>query len=136
MTSRFKKELKLLERFSFVGIFNTVLGYSLIFFLMFIGVGPYLSNALGYAVGFFISFLLNKHFVFRSKGRTSLEGLKFLGFMGIAYLLNFAVLHVLFRFSINAYLSQLLSGAIYSLSMYLFSRKWVFLSSTKNTVEN
>ena len=133
MTGRFKKELKLLERFSFAGIFNTALGYSLIFFLMFIGVGPYLSNALGYVVGFFLSFFLSKHFVFRSKGRALLEGLKFLGFMGIAYLLNFAALHVLFRFSINAYLSQLFSGAIYSLAMYLFSRKWVFLSSTKNT---
>ncbi|NGX51197.1 MAG: hypothetical protein K1060chlam2_01058 [Chlamydiae bacterium] len=121
--------MTLLGRFSLVGVLNTALGYSLIFFLMFLGVGAYLSNAGGYLVGFFFSFFMNKNFVFRSKGRYLQESLKFLLFMGLAYLLNLTVLTMLLRFDVNAYLSQVIAGASYSVAIYLSSRKWVFLQS-------
>ena len=121
-----KKEIKLLGRFSIVGIFNTIVGYSLIFFLMFLGRGTYLSNALGYGVGYIISFLLNKKFVFCSKGCYARESIKFLIFMGLAYLSNLTTLYFLLCFDLNPYLCQLISGVTYSTVMYLTSRKWVF----------
>jgi len=127
--SKVKKEIKLLGRFSLVGVFNTIVGYALIFSLMFLGVGVYLSNALGYGVGFIVSFLLNKNFVFRSRGCYLRESMKFLMFMGLAYLLNLTTLHFLLRFDVNPYLCQLIAGATYSIAMYLTSRKWVFLKS-------
>ncbi|MCB1080234.1 MAG: GtrA family protein [Chlamydiia bacterium] len=125
--NKIKREIKLLSRFSLVGILNTTVGYLLMFALMFSGVGPYLSNLCAYGVGFIVAFLLNKNFVFRSKGNYLRESILFLLFMGLAYLFNLIVLYSLLRLDLNPYLSQLSGGAAYSLSMYLFSRKWVFL---------
>jgi putative flippase GtrA len=130
LMSKVKNEIKLFGRFSLVGVFNTLVGYVLIFSLMFLGVGAYLSNALGYGIGFIVSFLLNKNFVFRSRGCYLRESMKFFICMGLAYLLNLTILHFLLRLdTINPYLCQLVAGASYSTAMYLTSRKWIFLKS-------
>ena len=123
-----RKEFGLLGRYSFAGILNTLLGYGLIFTLMFLGVGPYLSNVIGYGIGFIISFMLNRNFVFRSKGKYVREGAFFLFFMGVAYGLNFAMLHFLLGVGVNPYVCQVGASATYTISMFLFSKRFVFLT--------
>ena len=123
---KLKNEAKLFARFSLVGIVNSVLGYSLIFSFMFFGMGPYLSNAISYTVGLIVSFILNKSLVFRSEKKYLAELFKFIVTFICAYSLNLAILYTLLRFNYNPYLSQLLAGGVYTLTVYITSRIWVF----------
>ena len=129
MVQWIKKEMNLLGRYSIVGIINTAVGYALIFSLMYFGMGAYQSNGITYFIGFIVSFFLNKKFVFRSKGSYRRESLKFFLFMALAFLFNLAILHLLLKREMNAYVSQCFAGGTYSIAMYLASRKLVFLKT-------
>lgn len=84
---------RLLARFGLVGIANTVVGYSVILLGLWVGVGDYWANAAGYAVGFVLSFVLNRRFVFRVDGPAGRgEVLRFLLAVAIAYGANLGVL--------------------------------------------
>lgn len=123
---KLKNEAKLFAKFSLVGAFNAVWGYSLIFFFMFLGMNPYLSNAICYGIGLIASFFLNKNLVFRSEKKHLTEFLKFFITFLFAYSLNLVILHTLLRFNYNSYLSQFLAGGVYTMTFYLSSRIWVF----------
>ena len=115
-------------RFLTVGVFNTLIGYAVIFIAMYgVGLSPELSNGLGFAVGLFSSFVLSRKFTFRSEGKVNAELIRFLIAFMIAYLLNLAVLHLLVRyFHFHAGLSQIISGAVYTICSYWFNARWVF----------
>lgn len=46
--------------------------------------------------------------------------------MALAYILNFIALKIAINSGVNAYLSQIISGAIYTISGFLFSKLFVF----------
>lgn len=56
---------RLLARFGLAGIANTIVGYSVILAGLWAGLGDYVANAAGYSVGFVLSYVLNRRFVFR-----------------------------------------------------------------------
>ena len=51
-------------RYIIVGLANTAITAVVIFGLMHVGVGVYLSNATGYVVGIIFSFVMNAKFTF------------------------------------------------------------------------
>lgn len=124
-----KQELKKLSLFSLSGMINTLVGYGVIFSLMLMGAGPILSNSIGYAIGFFLSFFMGKYVIFRSLERNRLvELMKYFIVFLAAFLMNFLTLHLSLKVHLSPYLCQLLGGAVFSAVNYLFSRIWVFRS--------
>jgi putative flippase GtrA len=121
-------------RFLLVGVANTALGYAVIFSCMYLGgFSPELSNVVGYAVGFLVSYFLNRHFTFRSAQRRSTEFVRFGVVFLVAYTANLGVLIVLVRtLEIHPGLSQLIAGVIYIGTAYMLNKHYVFRTSEAN----
>lgn len=115
-------------RFLTVGVFNTVFGYCIIFACMYgASASPEVSNVIGYAVGLTTSYLLNRHYTFRSTQRHRGEIIRFLVVFAAAYAANFVALLLLIRqLGIHEGLSQILAGAVYVLASYAMNKLYVF----------
>jgi putative flippase GtrA len=122
--------MKQFSRFLLVGITNTGLGFAVIFACMYLGrLTAELSNAVGYLVGLVASYLLNRHFTFRSASRPSTELIRITFVFLFAYIVNLIVLIVLLReLEINALLSQVLAAAAYIGMVYVLNKNYVFYS--------
>lgn len=122
------------SRFLLVGMTNTALGYTVIFACMYLAkLSPELSNVAGYAVGLLASYLLNRHFTFRSVQQRSTEFVRFAFSFLAAYSVNFAVLVILVRvFIFHAGLSQIFAGVIYIATAYFLNKHYVFRSEEKH----
>ncbi len=116
-------------KYATIGLFNTFIGYGIIFILFYFGIFPELSNFIGYFIGFFVSYFLNKKYNFKSKNEHKKDFPKFILSMIIAYLLNLLILIICYRFlGMNVYLSQILAGFVYMIVGYFLSKIWVFES--------
>jgi len=107
-----------------VGIVNTLVGFGLVFLLMANGMGAKLSNLLGYMVGMVVSYVLNSKYTFKEALSFTLA-VKFFAALFISYIINFAVLSLLLPL-INAYIAQLISGVVYTISSFLLVKYVVF----------
>ena len=120
---------KTLIKYLIIGVLNTIVGFGL-FLLMWQGLSQELSNIIGYAVGICFSFVMNKIFTFKSKQTSKTanlkEFLKFVSSMLIAWILNFITLKICLNLGVNPYISQIIAGAIYTITGYLLSKIWVF----------
>ncbi len=112
-------------RYNLVGIVNTVLGFSIIFSLMFMGISPILSNLMGYAIGSVVSFFLNSRYTFKLIQTTKVQMLKFFTILLLSYLLNLLMLQWLLEL-INPYLSQFFSAVVYTVSSFLLAKFIIF----------
>ena len=114
-------------RFLITGGINTVVGFGVIFLLMFFNVTPQLSNICGYAVGLTVSFVLNRSWVFRANdAEVKRQIIYFLIVFLVAFGINFLVLNILLIASINAWLAQILAGVCYTLVFYVLNKRMVF----------
>lgn len=125
------KNIKILQysfiKYLMVGMINTLVGFGIIFILMYRGLLPEIANFIGYLCGFILSFILNKYFTFKSKNYVKSEFIRFALSMGIAYLINLLILVISYRyFGINEYISQIIAGIFYTLSGYLLSKFYAF----------
>ena len=120
-----KKTLLQFITYNIVGIANTLVGFSIIFSLMYLGISPTWSNLIGYSIGAILSYYLNKKYTFKSDSKDKKEAIKFFTILLIAYSLNFITLQWLLTFT-NPYLAQLISAIIYTLSSFLLARIFVF----------
>lgn len=118
-------------RFSIVGIINTGLGFLAIFSLMAAGLDPFISNALGYAVGFCISFLLHKGWVFNEKGRSFWQVARYTASVAFAYTVNIYSLSILLKMDFWPYLAQVVAAIAYTGILFLLSKQWVFQGDGK-----
>lgn len=116
-------------RYNLVGIANTLVGFSIIFGLMFLGIDPMVSNAIGYGVGGLLSFYLNKKYTFQSTGNATKQALYFFMVLGVSYLLNFMTLQFLLPRT-DAYIAQLISAVVYTLSSFILAKRVVFKVAT------
>jgi len=115
-------------RYNLVGIVNTIVGFSIIFLLMFIGVGATASNAIGYAIGSILSFYLNSRYTFKSTQTNKSQMVKFFAILGVSYILNFITLQYLLGFS-NPYIAQIGSAIVYTVSSFIMVKFIVFKDS-------
>lgn len=125
--SKLKHELRLAGKYGLAGVANTALGLSVILALTAAGMAPMLANAIGFACGLLLAFTLSRRFVFRSDGRVRGEAVRFLFFFALSYAINLAVLNVaIVALGINKLIAQVLANASYTVTMFLFSRVFVF----------
>ena len=111
--------------YNVIGIINTIVGFSIIFALMFYGVSATSSNIIGYVIGAIFSYILNKKYTFKSKKHNKTQAIKFFTVLLISYCLNFITLQWLLTFT-NPYLAQFISAVIYTLSSFLLAKFFVF----------
>jgi putative flippase GtrA len=117
-----------LVRYLVVGVVNTAVGLSIIYFCMwFGGLGNAISNAIGYGVGICTSFILNNRYTFRHEGEKNSAFLRFLIVTAAAYLANLAVvLQAVYGLGLNPYYAQAIGVAPYTAVGYLGSKFFVF----------
>lgn len=122
-------------RFLLVGVFNTGLGYCVIFGCMYLaGFSAELSNALGYGVGLIVSYFLNRNFTFKSVQDRRTEMIRFVGVFLIAYAANFIVLTTLIhKLDVHPGISQVVAGVIYVAASYFMNKYYVFRSAMQRT---
>jgi putative flippase GtrA len=126
--------MKQFFRFLAVGVLNTLLGYCIIFFCMYLAkMSPEVSNVVGYLVGLVTSYILNKKYTFRSKQNRRVEIFRFLAVFVIAYAANFLVLIVLIhKIGVHEGVSQVLAGVIYVAASFIMNKHYVFKISNKD----
>ena len=121
--------MKKFLRYILTGLLNTLATYiTSIILLKIFNLFLVLSNFIGYIVGIFVSFYLNRNFVFKSKdSKIKRQFYKFIFACFVSYLINLIFL-ILFSyiFQFNDYISQILSMATYSISFYILSNKYIF----------
>lgn len=116
------------SKYIFVGLFNTIVGYSVIFFLMYIlGASPEISNIAGYGVGLVLSYFLNRTFVFNSDEDKQREFSRFIMVFCIAYAANFLTLLVFINhLDARLGLSQIIAGIVYTGTSFFMNKYYVF----------
>jgi putative flippase GtrA len=114
-------------KYGLIGVVNTLFGYGIIFIFIYFGVIAEISNFLGYLLGLFLSYYLNKRYNFKSNRGHTEDLPRFILGMGIAYLLNLFTMVIAYRLlSIDIYISQIIAGVVYTLSGYVISKIWIF----------
>jgi putative flippase GtrA len=122
---------RLVAKYSLSGLINTLVGYAVIFACMASGVDATLSNILGYAVGFVISFLQSRYWVFRSVGRIADDAARFVPAFLIAFAANFLTLQALLGFDVNAYVAQFVAGGVFIAVGFILNHLFVFRQRKK-----
>jgi putative flippase GtrA len=129
--SKWQREFAYLTRYAGSGALNTLVGFSVIFLLMALGLSPYIANVGGYLVGFVLGFLVSKKFVFRSNGHFVNQSMRYLVAFLFCYLLNMLVLRLaLNELHWEAVISQSLAAVTYTISMYVLTRWFVFIKKS------
>ena len=114
-------------KYLIIGVFNTIIGYGIIFILMAFGIIPEIANIIGYIIGILVSYALNKFYTFKTKSKSKKEFFRFIVSMICAYLINLFVLIVLYRyFHIDKYIATIIASIFYTLSGYVFSKYFAF----------
>ncbi len=120
-------------RFGAVGVLNTGLGLCTIWLFMWLGASAILSNAIGYSLGFILSFVLNRNWSFDrnknavSAGNAMSDMPKFLVAFFSSWLLNIAVVAFgMHTTTVSPYFLQVFGMAAYTVSFFVLCRIWVF----------
>ena len=111
-----------------VGFINTCVGYSTILTCqIFLNLNPQLSNIIGYLLGIICSFILNKRYVFRSRGDKKISQFsKFLlGFL-LAYIINLYTLNVLLEKNFASPIAQGFAMLSYTITFYIICKLYIF----------
>lgn len=118
-------------RFIIVGLFNTLIGLSIIYVAMyFFRLNPFVSNAAGYGIGFILGYLLNRGWTFRSRRNGVRTIMLYATVLMLSYLGNVLLLYVGIEFlDLNPYFAQLTGMIFYTLTSYLGCRNVVFTRS-------
>jgi putative flippase GtrA len=131
------KRTSSITRFLLVGIFNTLIGLSIMFMLLNVFSYSYwISTLIGNIIGSFVSYLLNRKFTFQSKVRFQKGVPLFIMIIFLCYLLAYSVSDILAK---NLYhsgitlpllqqdeLAIVLGSVIYTISNYIGQRYIVF----------
>ncbi|RRF75109.1 GtrA family protein [Klebsiella pneumoniae] len=112
-----------LMKYGLVGIVNTLITAVVIFLLMHLGLGIYLSNAMGYVVGIVFSFIANTIFTFTQP--ISINRLiKFLCVCFICYVANIIVIKYFSFYARKIYSAQILGMFTYTITGFILNKFW------------
>jgi len=115
-------------KYGIVGVINTLITLSVIFLLMNgFDVNYLISNIVGYMLGFINSFILNKLWTFKSKGKLKNELFLFI----IAFLVCYGAQLLFLIFLIegldfSAEISQIIAMAFYTILNFLGNKYFTF----------
>ena len=115
-------------RYCLVGLANTAIGLSMIYAGMAIlHLPPGIANALGFAIGFSVSYLLNRIYTFKSQAPAKRSLLIFGAVVAVGYTANLAVvLAAVHQAGINPYLAQLAGVCVYAGIVFFGARYAAF----------
>ncbi|SCD22796.1 MULTISPECIES: GtrA family protein [Brucella] len=114
-------------RFGLVGLLNTFITLVIIAVLTWLGVSPFVANAIGYAAGLVNSYFGNMKWTFRSDGSWA-RSVRFLVSFAVCYCVNVAVLQFALPFEHHHVLiPQVLAMSSYTVSFFILSKIWVFV---------
>ncbi len=115
-------------KFGIVGVSNTLLTAATIWVLLkVLHYSDYTSNIVGYVVGLVNSFIWNRKWTFDSKTKITDTLFKFILTFGISYLFQLGNLYLLLHYtSIDSYISQLLSIAVYTGINFILNKIYTF----------
>jgi len=118
-------------RFYIFGLLNTVSMYSLYSLLVFIGVDYILSLIVDYMLGGFLSYFLNKKYVFNHHDSHTIKMFaKMAAILISTLIINLIILMYLVEYKqYNVYLAQFLSIVIVSLLSFYLQKTQVFIGS-------
>ena len=122
---------RVLLRFIFVGIGNTVLGLGVIFIAR-QHFPEVVANAIGYLVVVPVSFLTHRDLSFRDTGGRMAAFMRYLPAVGAGYGANLAALTTMLTFGINGYVAQSVAIASHVAVTYLCLRLFVFLNFNRD----
>ena len=112
-------------KFNLIGIINTLIGFSIILGLMYVGISATVSNVIGYSIGAVISYVLNSKYTFKSSINQQKTMIRFFMVLGIAYIINFVTLQGLLTL-INPYIAQIGAAMVYTGSSFIMAKYFVF----------
>lgn len=119
---------KMFGRFVTVGLINTFIGLSLIYFFKWVfGFGDLVANFLGYSICIYIGFRLNYRWTFgyREKNLNTLVGYCMVS--GCAYLANlFTIYLAMSFFALSGDLSHLLGAVVFTSTAFILNKSFVF----------
>lgn len=115
-------------RYGLIGVVNTLLTLAIIFALIYwLDAQPLVANAIGYAIGFCCSYVLNRLWTFRSQAPVGRSVGRYVVAALIAYGLNALVIHFgIVWAGISEYWIQPVGAVVYTVSLFVLSRAWVF----------
>jgi putative flippase GtrA len=117
-------------RFGAVGVANTAVGLAAIVLLQTCtNVGPYWSNAGGYAAGLIVSYFANARWTFQAQNRSMAMFLRFFLAFVFSYGTNLIALHGAMSMGLPVLLAQMLGMATYSVLFFFVCRLIVFKPS-------
>lgn len=123
-----RADTALLGRYAMSGLANTAVGVSVIYALMWQGVGPYVANVAGYAAGLLFAYFNSRSYVFRFSGSHRAGILRYLAAFCLCYGLNMAVLALALQvLGWPAWLAQGAGIVTHAALMFLLSRYFVFV---------
>lgn len=123
-------------RYGAVGLANTAISlitiYAAIFFF---STGPAVANAIGYAIGLAVSFALNRLWTFGDSRSFGKLLPRYLLVAAISYLVNLSVVLVAtHRLGVGPYLVQIFGMGVYTVTMFLGCRWFVFRTPARETM--
>lgn len=119
-------------RFGAVGLVNTAIGLTAIYAIIFyFNANPALANAIGYTIGLVVSFALNRFWTFGDTQSIKKVLPRYLMVATMCYLLNLSVVLLgTHHFGVGPYLVQLFGIGVYTVTMFLGCRWFVFRAQT------
>ena len=118
--------------YNLIGVVNTVFGFSLVFFFIYMGVENILSNFLGYFFGIIVSFFLNKKYTFRQYNMGKKIILGFFMILAVAYVVNaFIFWYLIEYYRFSPYFAQLVSGSVYTILSFIAMKTFLFTEKNK-----
>lgn len=111
-------------RFLLVGVLNTLFGYSVFAFLIFLKVHYSLAALLSTVLGGLFNFKTTGRLVFRSSDNRLV--IKFTGVYVVVYLLNISCLKIFTHFNVSMYFAGAILVLPMALVSFLLNRKFVF----------
>lgn len=110
-----------------MGVVNTMVGYGgIVVGQSVLQLGPYWSNALGYALGIACSYVLNSRWTFGAGAGSLRRLVLFIAAVALAYGVNLAVLYVLLEIGVMSLIAQAIAMAVYTVLFFVLCRWVVF----------
>ena len=126
------KITKTVLRFIFVGVLNTIVGYSFYSFFIYLNRHYSLASLASQVIGTIHSYFWNKYFTFKSQGYSLSEISRFLLVYLASYLINLFFLFILIDLlSANKFLAGLITLLITTLISFFGHRYFSFKKNTE-----
>jgi putative flippase GtrA len=124
-------EIKKASTFAAVGVINTAIGLSSIYYLRMVTGNEVLANIGGYCLALSVSYYLNGKITFSSTINNTAMVLRFILAFLLAWSINITIVLFFINLKLSPQLSHILGMPAYTLIFYLLSRFYVFSNQKK-----